>query len=169
METNMKKYRHSISMLIAFTMVCSASQLTAAETLGQVLRDAKWEGILGTWVDPKTKDVMRFSWKIKDRVIEQRDKVQNTEGVSLIGVNAKTGEVFEMGADSDGASGLATWTFKDNEAEVGTFVTTGDGQEVLLSLKYRLIDADTMTVKMFLPGVPDPLLNLTMKRKKTRK
>ena len=39
-------------MLIAFTMVCSASQLTAAETLGQVLRDAKWEGILGTWDPP---------------------------------------------------------------------------------------------------------------------
>lgn len=165
----MKNYRNRISMIIAFTMICGASQLTAAETLGQILRDAKWEGILGTWVDPETKDVTTFAWKIKDKVIEVRAKEGNRESVSLVGVNAKTSEVFHMGANSDGASFLGQWKFQGDEADLGILYTSGDGQEGALNIKYHRVDADTMTVKVFLPALPDPIVSSTIKRQKTEK
>ena len=165
----MKRGRNWITVILAVTMICSASQLTAAETLGQILRDAKWEGILGTWVDPETKDVTRFAWKFKDKVIEVRAQDGSKETVSLVGVNARTGEIFNMGASSDGTSFLGDWKFQGEDAELGILYTSGDGQDGALSVKYHRVDADTMTVQVFLAGVTNPVVSSTVKRQKTKK
>jgi hypothetical protein len=37
------------------TFLISASQIVAAEKLSDILRESKWDGIIGTWVDPATK------------------------------------------------------------------------------------------------------------------
>ena len=85
--------------------------------MGEVLRESKLDRLVGTWVDEGTKGVAfkaTFAWKIKDRVIEITTKEGSKESVALMGVNAKNGEVFHLGADSDGGSSLGKWTVNED-------------------------------------------------------
>ncbi|MEK6238366.1 MAG: hypothetical protein N2C14_26920 [Planctomycetales bacterium] len=133
----------------------SASQLAAADKLSDVLRKAKWDGVIGTWVDPETKGKLRkttYEWKIKDRVIAISSQQDSAEHFSLMGVNGKTGQVFHMSASGDGTSSLGKWEFKDDgDAVLQLLYTTGDGQEGGLSVRHRLEDADSMTMTLELP------------------
>ena len=47
-----------------------------AETLGDTLRESKWDGIIGTWVDPETKGQNKkvtYAWKVKDHAIAREE------------------------------------------------------------------------------------------------
>ncbi|MCP4464219.1 MAG: hypothetical protein GY819_15615 [Planctomycetaceae bacterium] len=96
-----------VSLCIILPSITSAN-----DNLRDLLRKSKWDGIIGTSVDqasngdaPET----TYAWKIKDRVIEVVTKEAEKESVALIGVNAKTHDVFQMGATSDGSSSLGNW------------------------------------------------------------
>lgn len=127
----------------------------ADETLNEILRQAKWEGIVGTWVDAETGGrniTTTYTWKFKDRVIEANTRMAGREDVSLIGVNSKTGEVFNMSASSDGSASLGSWNFESNgDAVLGLAFTDGNGQEGLLSIRMRLVDQDTLSMTVELP------------------
>jgi hypothetical protein len=135
--------------------VFSGSQITAADKLSDVLRESKWDGIIGTWVDPETKGERHkstYGWKIKDRVIEIVSRQGAVEHVSLMGVNGKTGDVFHMGASSDGTSALGKWDLDgDGDAVLQMVFTSGDGQEGALTVRHHLEDADTIIVTVELP------------------
>ncbi len=80
-----------------------------AETLGDVLKESKWDGIIGTWVDPKTKGQNRkvtYAWKVKDHAILVTGTAFGTNSVAIMGRNAKDGTVFHAGTDSKGTSVL---------------------------------------------------------------
>ncbi len=69
-----------------------------------------------------------------------------------MGVNAKTGKIFLMGADSDGGSYLGEWNVDNNEdAVLGIGFTSPDGQEGLLSIRHQMENKDTMLVTVELP------------------
>ncbi len=143
------------SVVFTSLIALAAPQASAAEKLSDVLREAKWDGIVGTWVDADTKgEAFKtiYAWKVKDRVIEITTKERSKESVALMGVNGKSGEVFHMGADSDGSSSLGTWQVKDNgDAVLGIVFTSGDGQEGALSIRHHLADKDTVVVTIELP------------------
>ena len=132
-----------------------ASQASAIEDLNDVLRETKWNRILGTWVDEETRGAglkLEYVWKIKNHVIEETRTEKAIKGVSLIGLNAKTGKIFQMGADSDGGSYLSEWTTKTNgDAVIGVAFTSPDGQDGLLSLRQKLVGNDTMVITIELP------------------
>jgi len=169
METKMKIVKPTSCILIATVLLLAGSQVSAAEKLSNILRKAKWDGIIGTWVDPATKNTTTFAWKIEDRVIEVTSKEKTKQTVALMGVNAKTGEVFHMGANSDGTSVLGKWELEDEDAVLGLLYTTGDGQEGALSIRYHRENADTLTVIVELPGVPDPIAKSRLIRTKPKK
>ena len=86
-----------------------------AKTLGDVLKESKWDGIIGTWVDPETKGQnmkVTYAWKVKDHAILVTGTAFGTNSVAIMGRNAKDGTVFHVGADSKGTSVLGKWDFK---------------------------------------------------------
>jgi hypothetical protein len=153
--------------LIAACLIFAASQVSADEplsdvipnaTLSDVLRKAKWDGIIGTWVDAQSRgaDVKAtYDWKIKDRVIEITTIRGEHQGVALMGVNGKTGVVFHMGADSEGNSSLGKWIVQDNgDAILGLVYTSSSGQEIEVIIRHHLVDKDTMIVTI---EAPEPM------------
>jgi hypothetical protein len=140
---------------LASFVALAAPAASAADKLSDILRKSKWNGIIGTWVDAETKGAAAkttYAWKIKDRVIEITTKAANKETVALMGVNAKTGEVFHMGADNDGGASLGKWDTKDNgDVVLGFAFTGGDGLDGTLSIRHHLEDKDTMIVTVELP------------------
>ncbi|GAA5510330.1 hypothetical protein [Novipirellula caenicola] len=137
------------------TLLLSASPLFAADKLSDILRKHQWEGMIGTWVDAETNgetSTATYAWKIKDRVIEITTKGNEMETVALMGVNAKTHEVFHMGADSTGGSSLGKWEVdKNGDAVLGLLFTGADGEQGGLSIRHHREDEDTIIVTIELP------------------
>ncbi len=154
-----------LSAAIGFT----TSNASAIEDLNDVLKDSNWSGFIGTWVDEATQGrslTMKVVWKIKNRVIEVTQKEGPKETVSLIGLNAKTGKIFQMGASSDGSSFLSEWDIKTTgEAVIGIGFTAPDGSEGLLSIRQKLVGKDQMVITIELPQP----ITIRMLRSKTTK
>lgn len=133
----------------------AGSHASAVEDLSDLLRESKWSGIIGTWVDVDSNGAAiktTYAWKIKNRVIEVTTKEPQKEVVALMGVNAKTGKVFQMGADSDGGSFLGEWNMEKNgDAVLGLGFTGPDGSEGTFSMRHRMENKDTMLVTIELP------------------
>ncbi len=125
------------------------------KTLADTLKRSGWDRLMGTWVDEGSKGhglKLSFQWRIKDRVIEAESIDPGRTSVSLISVNAANGDVFQVGADSTGSSHLGTWTFKKDDAAVLNLgYTDGDGTRGRVTLRYKLIDDDTLDFTLALP------------------
>ena len=122
--------------IACLTLTCllalSTTEVRAAEKLSDILREHKWDAVIGTWVDAETKGkgmTTTYAWKIEDRTVEITTKYGAESGVretvALMAVNAKTGQVVHMGADSDGGTSLGEWKVEDNGDAVLGIVFTG--------------------------------------------
>ena len=144
--------------IVAAMLTIGGIACAAAENLGDVLRESGWDRIIGTWVDAETKGARNkttYAWRFKDRVIEivSWDSWNGEkESVSLIGYNPKTGDVFNLSADSQGASSLGRWTLgKEGEAILDLMFVSGEGQEGFLRIRQAFKDNDTLIVTIDLP------------------
>ena len=138
-----------------------------AKTLGDTLRESKWDGIIGIWVDPKTKGQNRkvtYAWKVKDHAILVTGATFGTNSVAIMGRNAKDGTVFHAGTDSKGTSVLGKWEFKDGEAILGLGFVTGEGVEGVMQVRYTMKNESTVIVSV--EGVtPEPIVYTMVKVK----
>jgi hypothetical protein len=155
-ESVMTKIRLTVlCVAILFLLAFPGASAIAAETLKDKLGESGWDGIIGTWVDADTQGnsaKVSYAWKIEDRVIEVTSKMGEKESVALMGVNGKTGEVFHMGADSDGTSSLGKWEVEDSgDAVLGVLYTTADGQEGGMSIRFQKEGKDAVTMTIELP------------------
>ena len=156
------------SMILCCVVAVSlcTSQATAAETLMDKLKEAGWDGVIGTWVDEATGGkgyTITYAWKIQDRVIEVATKSPDNETVALMGVNAKNGQVFHMGADKQGASSLGEWKVDADGSAVLTLVFTGgDGAQGTLQMRHKMVGKDKMEITIQLAQP----LRFTLVRKK---
>ena len=142
-----------------------------AKTLGDTLRESKWEGIIGTWVDPKTKGQNRkvtYAWKVKDHAILVSGATFGTNSVAIMGRNAKDGTLFHAGTDSKGTSVLGKWEVKDGEAILGLGFTTGEGVEGVMQRRYTKKDENTLVVSLEGLG-PEPIAYTLVKVKTVTK
>jgi hypothetical protein len=136
-----------------------------AETLGDVLKESKWDGIIGTWVDPKTKGQNRkvtYAWKVKDHAILVTGTAFGTNSVAIMGRNAKDGTVFHAGTDSKGTSVLGKWEVKDGEAILGLGFATREGVEGVMQVRYTMKDENTVVVSVEGLG-PQPIVYTLVK------
>ena len=138
-----------------------------AETLGNVLKESKWDGIIGTWVDPETKGQnakVTYVWKVKDHAILVTGAAFGTNSVAIMGRNAKDGTVFHIGADSKGTSVLGKWDFEGSEAILELGFVTGEGVEGVMKIRYTMKDKNAVVVS--LEGLtPEPIVYSMVKVK----
>ena len=132
-----------------------------AETLGDVLKESKWDSIIGTWIDPETKGQNKkitYAWKVKDHAILVTSTAFGTNSVAIMGRNAKNGTVFHAGTDSKGTSVLGKWAFKEGEAILGLGFATGEGVEGVMQIRYTKKDENTVVVSV--EGLtPEPIVH----------
>ncbi len=151
----MPRFQFLNGCFLAAAMGLLTSQASAVEDLNDVLKETKWSGLIGTWVDEATQGrglTIRAAWKIKNHVIEFTQKEPQKETVSLICLQAKTGKIVQMGAASDGSSFLAEWTTKSTgEAVVGIGFMAPDGSEGVLNIRQKIDGNDKMVITIELP------------------
>ena len=142
-----------------------------AKNLGDTLRESKWDGIIGTWVDPETKGQNKkvtYAWKVKDHAILVTGTASGTNSVAIMGRNAKDGTVFHVGADDKATSVLGKWTFKSGVAVLELAFVTGEGVEGVMKIRYTKKDENTLVVS--LEGLsPQPIVHTMVKVKKGAK
>ncbi|MEM7386928.1 MAG: hypothetical protein AAF514_18470 [Verrucomicrobiota bacterium] len=140
----------NLSVVAFFTM--TTVSLPAAENLADRLRKTGLDRLLGTWVDAETKGkklTTTYTWRFKDKVIENTTTIEGRKDVALIGLNARTGEMFQMTADDQGGSSLGSWKGNpDRSATLGVLFTTGDGQQGAISIDFRFENNDTLIMTL---------------------
>jgi hypothetical protein len=150
-------------------MLCGATSY--AKTLGDALKESKWDGIIGTWVDPETKGrnkKVAYAWKVKDHAILATGETFGTNSVAIMGRNAKDGTLFHVGTDSKGTSVLGKWTFKSGVAVLELAFVTGDGVEGVMKIRYTKKDNNTLVVSLEGLG-PQPIVYTMVKVKTATK
>ena len=165
MKTSSNKTKFAALTAILFMLGGATSY---AKTLGDTLRESKWDGIIGTWVDPETKGQNKkvaYAWKVKGHAILATGTAFGTNSVAIMGRNAKDATVFHVGADDKGTSVLGKWTFKDGEAILELGFVTGDGVEGVMQIRYTKKDENTLIVNVEGLG-PQPIV-YTMVQVKT--
>jgi hypothetical protein len=165
-SSNITKFTALAAILF---MLCGVTSY--AKTLGDVLKESKWDGIIGTWVDPETKGQNKkitYAWKVKDHAILVTSTAFGTNSVAIMGRNAKNGTVFHAGTDSKGTSVLGKWEVKDGEAILGLGFTTGEGVEGVMQRRYTKKDDNTLVVSLKGLG-PQPIVYTMVKVKTATK
>jgi hypothetical protein len=164
MKVSYCKTKFTALMAILFMLGGATSY---AKNLGDTLRESKWDGIIGTWVDPESKgrnNKVSYAWKVKDHAILATGTAFGTNSVAIMGRNAKDGTVFHVGADDKGTSVLGKWTFKNGTAVLELGFVTGEGVEGFMKIRYAKKDDNTLTVS--LEGLsPQPIVYSLVKVK----
>jgi hypothetical protein len=140
--------------VFAAVVTLAAAPSAAAEKLGDILRETRWDRIIGTWVDADTggaKIRTTYAWKLKNTVVEITSKEGDKETVALMGVNAKTGEVYTLAAHNRGGTSLGKWKFEAGDAVLEMVFVTGEGQEGGLRIRHHLENNDMLIVTIELP------------------
>ena len=156
----------SFCVVFAAMLTLAAASSSAGEKLGDILRESGWDRIIGTWVDADTKgDKLKatYAWRFKDTVVEITTKAGERETVALMGLNAKTGEVYSMGADNQGGGSLGKWELEDGDAILEVGFVTGEGAEGGLKIRHHLEDDDTLVVTI---EAPEPITFKLIRAKK---
>ncbi len=154
------QFSNDFILTVAQAEVADKVQVEPAKpkTVAEVLQRSGWDRLVGTWVDEESKGrglKMILRWRIKDRVLEVESIDPGRTSVSLISMNAQNNDVFQVGADSTGSSQLGTWTFKkDGDAVLDLGYTDGSGTQGQITLRYKLIDDNTLS---FTLGLPQPI------------
>ena len=168
MKTSFNNTKLAALTAILF-MLCGG--ISHAKTLGDTLKESKWDGIIGTWVDPETKGrnkKVAYAWKVKDHAILVTGAASGTNSVAIMGRNAKDGTVFHVGADDKGTSVLGKWEFKSGVAVLELAFVTGDGVEGVMKIRYTKKDENTLIVS--LEGLsPQPIVHTMVKVKTATK
>jgi hypothetical protein len=134
--------------LAAFTWAGLTSPAQAGD-LGEALDHVNWRGILGTWVDSETKGErvkVVYAWKFENKLIEVNSTMGDTKGISLMGFNPETEEVFMMGGNSKGGGSLGTWSMDGEDAVLELAYVSPDGEKGKMTLKHHRVDDDTIEV-----------------------
>lgn len=137
-----------ILSIAALSASFTASNLQA-QTLGDVMKEAGIEKMLGTWVDADTNGEnfkLSYKWKIKGHAVELSLKTQDTTSSALIVFDQESEQVLQMGVNSKGALGRGTWTAQDGAAVLDLTQTNADGEEVELKVTHKIVDKNSLTV-----------------------
>lgn len=137
-----------------------------AETLGDMLRTAGWDKIIGTWVDADTKGKnirVKYAWKYEDHAIQVTSKMGEIHSTGLIGRNAATGEVFMSGINSKGGATLGKWVEEDGDAVLEAGFVSDTGEEGTMRIRHHLKDDNTMVVTIPREEAEDITITLVRK------
>ncbi len=132
-----------------------SANAVGSQKLSDILGRTKWDRIIGTWVDAGSNGAVltsTYAWKIKDEVIEVVNKEAQKQSISLITIDAKTREVVQRGADSQGTTFVTKWEFEEKgEAVLGVNYASRDGGEGSLSIRQRLENDNSFVLSLELP------------------
>jgi len=122
---------------------------TQGADLREALDSVKWSGILGTWVDSETKGEqvkVAYTWKFKNKLIEVRSKMGKTRGISLMGFNPDTEEVFMMGGNNKGGGSIGKWSMDGEDAVLELSFVSETGDKGTMKIKHHRVDEDTIKI-----------------------
>jgi hypothetical protein len=125
------------------------------QLLSDVMREARVDRLIGTWVDEGSKGVglkQTFQWKLKDRIIEHTSKDPNNESVALIALHPESGEVQHTGGDRDGATFNGSWDVShEGDALLKVSFVNAKLEQGTITVRYHFETDDALTLTVELP------------------
>jgi len=134
--------------LVATSLLVIGSATASAASLGEKLREAKWDRAIGTWANDSGNFEISYAWKLEDHLLESTVKMGDRISVSLIGVEPGTEKLFHIGGDNQGGCIRGEWEMEDNDPVLEAEFTSTDGESREFKVRYHLEDDDTLSLQM---------------------
>lgn len=125
------------------------------QLLGDVMREARVDRLIGTWVDATNHGAglkQTFRWAIQDRVIEFTSKDPNNESIALIALHPQSGNVQHTGGDRDGATFQGVWDVTpEGDARLQLRFVNARLEQGTITIRYHFEQDDALTLTVELP------------------
>jgi len=163
-----------LTLLAIVGMTFSAQ---AQVSLADRIAEAGTDWLIGSWqaeTDDGSTLTLAYSWVIKDRVVAAHFKSSDNESYSLIGVNPETGEIEQVGYDSQGKKSKGTWGPKGDHPMLKISSKNDSGESQSMAVAFRKIDQNNIEAEIFSVDASGNVgdfseFSLEFKRKKAEK
>lgn len=137
-----------LTTLFAFSSLAATQ---AADSLGDKIREAGHEAILGTWVDETSGGQavkVVYSWTIKDHAISSTVTTGDRISTAIIGIDPESGDILHTGYDNNGGTISGRWDASDDSAILEATLIDGEQSERSFVVTHTFVDKDKIRIRM---------------------
>lgn len=140
------------SLIVAFVALASFPSVLPAATLGEMVRSADLEWMVGKWANEDGNVTFSYTWKLDKHALAVTFKMGEVESEGMILVKPGTDDIIHGAADNKGGMTVGKWTtLNDNPTLISTH-TDAEGNVRKMAVEYVKTDANTITVKLHAVG-----------------
>ena len=150
--TGLKRNVTRIILAAAVGLLVWSSGAAAQETLAEAVQQTGCNWLIGKWAGENPdgqKYEIEYKWVLKDHAISMHFKGFDFEYHGIIFFNADDQEVVQIGVDSNGGSGKATWVAEYGKATMRNEQKGEYGEVSRMGFVYNKIDDQTMKMDVY--------------------
>ena len=124
---------------------------TAADSLGDIIRQEGLEPFIATWGDKATNGdtaKITYEWRLDRQAISVKLVMGDRATEGMIAVDPKTGGITYTAVDNKGGVTSGVWTIADSRVILKFTYTDRNGDTTKAAITHEKADADTLRVKM---------------------
>ncbi len=136
-----------LALSCGLALVCAAQEAPA--TLGDVLREYGFEQVIGDWIDAETRGKklkVTYAWRFEEHLVEISTWSPHEQTTAFMGLNARTGDVYHVGATSRGGGSRGKWDVVDGDAVLALEFTGGRGEQGSMRIRHHPEDDNTILI-----------------------
>ncbi len=149
--TGFKSSVTRVILVAAIGLLAWTSTATAQETLADAVQQSGCNWLIGKWAGEMPdgqKYEVEYKWALKDHVISMHFKGFDFEYHGIMFFDADKQEVVQIGVDSNGGNGRATWFAEYGKATMKNEQKGEYGEVSRMGFVYNKIDDQTMKMDM---------------------
>ncbi len=150
--TGLKSNVTRIILAAAVGLLVWSSGAAAQDTLADLVQQTGCNWIIGKWAGETPdgqKYEIEYKWALKDHVISMHFKGFDFEYHGIMFFDADKQEVVQIGVDSNGGNGKATWFAEYGKATMKNEQKGEYGEVSRMGFVYSKIDDQTMKMDMY--------------------
>ena len=150
--TGLKRNVTRIILAAAVGLLVWSSGAAAQETLADLVQQTGCNWIIGKWAGETPdgqKYEVEYKWALKDHVISMHFKGFDFEYHGIMFFDADKQEVVQIGFDSNGGNGKATWFAEYGKATMKNEQKGEYGEVSRMGFVYSKIDDQTMKMDVY--------------------
>ena len=162
----------SVFLTVVIVLVAWVTPSVAQEKLGDLIASGGYEWIIGKWVattDDGQKVESNFDWAADKCVVLNDLRMGDFKYRGIVTLSPTDQQAVDEGADSRGGTWKGTWSAEGDGLVRRVEHTSPDGQVRKGEIAYDKVDADTVTIAIYLMDSSgnrnaEPMSKLTYKR-----
>ena len=140
-----------ITLLATLASLVALAATSTAQSLGDTIREAGHEAIIGTWVDEASGGQavkVVYGWTVKDHAITSTVTTGERTSIAMIGIDPDSGDILHTGYDNRGGMISGRWDGDETSAILEATHIDTEKNERSFVVTHTFIDENKIKVNM---------------------